>query len=415
MKFIVLALGSAGDVHPNVGLARALKQRGHRVTLVASSVFRELSERSGLDFFGLGTDEEYSAIVRNPDLWHATKAFPLIGRHLILKWMRPTFEYIAKNHEPGRTVVVAPGTAFGARIAHEKLGVPLATVHLQPSILRSSIDPACYSIPDLLAPLPVWLRRLYYRLMDKVAIDRMLAGETNAFRRELGLREVHRLFDGWLHSPQLVIGLFPEWFAPQPLDWPANFHYTGFPLWDEADVRPPSQELEGFLASGAPPWVFTAGSAMMHGHNFFRIAAEVCRTSGRRGLLLAQFREQIPSSLPDGVKYFEYIPFSQVLPRAAALVHHGGIGTTAQALAAGIPQIVMPFAHDQFDSAKRVKKLGVGDYLLPKRLELKTLRNALAHVSGSAEVLANCKRRAAALQKIGALEVTCRLLESLTN
>ncbi len=92
--------------------------------------------------------------------------------------------------------------------------------------------------------------------------------------------------------------------------------------------------------------MFTAGSAMTQGADFFRVSAEVCRRSHWSGILLTQFPEQLPATLPEGVCHFDYVPFSQVLPRAAAFVHHGGIGTVAQALAAGVRQLVVPLAHD---------------------------------------------------------------------
>ena len=187
-------------------------------------------------------------MIRNPDLWDPMKAFPLVAQRLMLRSIRPVYDFIQQHYEPGRTIVAAPGTAFGARIAHEKLGVPLATVHLQPILLRSSVDPATYMIPDMVAPMPVWLRKLCYRAIDCFLIDRLLAPETNAFRKTLGLPPVRRFFDGWLHSPQMVIGLFPEWFAGHAPDWPANFHHAGFPLWDESDVRQPMPELEARIA-----------------------------------------------------------------------------------------------------------------------------------------------------------------------
>jgi len=413
MTAIVIGLGSAGDVHPNVGLALALQRRGHRVLFVAGSVFRSLAERTGLEFIGLGTEEEYYEAVRDPDLWHPIRAFSVVARRLILPWMRPLYEIIVKHAERGRTVVAAPGTAFGARNAQEKLGVPLATVHLQPLMLRSTVEPGCFGFPDIIGSLPRPLRGLYLRAADRFLVDRLLAPETNSFRAELGLSPVSRFFDRWFHSPQLIIGFFPEWFAPPPPDWPANVRLTGFPLWDESELRQLSPELEDFLEAGDPPLVFTAGSAMAQGKDFFRVSVEVCHRSGRRGLLLTQFPEQLPPRLRDGVRHFDYLPFSVVLPRAAAFVHHGGIGTTAQALAAGVPQLVVPLAHDQPDNAVRVRRLGVGDFILPKAYQAPTVSKSLNRLLGSSAVIESCRRRAADVAASAALEQACRLIEEL--
>jgi len=413
MKAIVIALGSAGDVHPNVGLALELRRRGHRVLFLAGSVFRPMAERAGLEFIGLGTDEEYYEAVRDPDLWNPYRAFLVVARRLILRWLRPLYEIIATHAEPGRTVLVAPATAFAARIAQEKLGVPLATVHLQPAMLRSTIDPACYGFPDIIRHLPRPLRELYLRGVDRFLIDPVLAPETNAFRAELGLLPARRLWDRWFHSSQLILGFFPEWFAPPQPDWPPNVHLTGFPLWDESDHRSTPPELEEFLRAGDPPVVFTAGSAMAQGKDFFRVSAEVCRSSGRRGFFLTQFPEQLPQPLPENVRHFSYVPFSAVLPRAAAFVHHGGIGTTAQALAAGVPQLVVPLAHDQPDNAVRVRRLGVGDFLLPKAYQRATVLERLGRLLGSSEVSEACRRRAGDMASGPGLDRACSLIEEL--
>jgi UDP:flavonoid glycosyltransferase YjiC (YdhE family) len=124
-----------------------------------------------------------------------------------------------------------------------------------------------------------------------------------------------------------------------------------------------SPELERFLAAGEKPIAFTPGSAMQFGQSFFRESAKACELLNRRGILLSRHREHIPVDLPPTVRHFDYAPFSRILPRCAALVHHGGIGTTSQALAAGVPQLIMPMAHDQFDNAHRVARLGAGDVI----------------------------------------------------
>jgi UDP:flavonoid glycosyltransferase YjiC (YdhE family) len=279
-------------------------------------------------------------------------------------------------------------------------------------MLRSLVEPNCYGFPDIVGTLPRWLRDPYMRLADRQIIDRPLAPGVNAFRAELGLPPVRRLFNGWIHSPQLVIGLFPEWFAPPQPDWPPNVHLTGFPLYDESDAREMPPELADFLRAGEPPIVFTAGSAMAQGTEFFRVSAETCRTRGWRGILLTQYPDQL-SPLPNGVRHFDYVPFSGVLPRTAALVHHGGIGTTAQALAAGVPQLVVPFAHDQPDNAVRVRRLGVGDYVRPKEYRTDRVVGKLEALLASAEVRENCRRRAEVMAGSNALETACELIEGL--
>ena len=412
---LLVALGSAGDVHPNIGLALALRDRGHRVTLVASGAFQRLADRHGFEFFPVGSEEEFYTAVRNPDLWHPRRAIEVVARCLILRKMRPLYELIADNYRPGETVVAAPGTAFGARLAEEKLGVPLASVHLQPSMIRSYFDPMAVGVPDIMPHLPVRVRRWFFHLVDRAVIDRLLAAEVNQFRAELGLQPERRLFERWLHSPQLVVGLFPDWFGPPQRDWPPNVHPVGFPLFDESDTRPAPPELDAFLAAGPHPIVFTAGSAMAHARDFFYASVEVCRRLGRRGVLLTQFPEQLPARLPDTVARFDYVPFSRVLPRAAALVHHGGIGTTAQAFSASVPQLVVPLAHDQFDNAARVQRLGAGKVLAPKRYSVRSATRALDQLLASAPIRNACAEYARRLSPGAAIESACQWIETLAG
>ena len=408
---IVVALGSAGDVHPNVGLALALRRRGWDVLLIATQVFGALAERTGLNFAGVGSEQEYLAALRDPDLWHPFRSYRFVVTRLVLPAMRPVYELIEKHYRPGETIVTAPPLAFGARVAQEKLGLPLATVHLQPVLLRSAIQPGCFGFPDLLSHMPPVLRRLYFRSADQWLLDPPLLGPLNEFRAELGLPPVRRIFHDWIHSPQMVLGLFPEWFGqPQP-DWPPNTTLAGFPLWDEAELRTISPELEYFLADGQPPLVFTAGSAMLQAGKFFRMAAEVCEATGHRGILLSQFHEQLPAQLPASVRHFDYIPFSMVLPRSAALVHHGGIGTTAQAIAAGIPQLIVPHTHDQPDNAVRVQRLGIGDYLQPSQCSTRRVSEKLQFLLGPS-TRTTCERIARKIDS-GGLERASTAVEQL--
>jgi UDP:flavonoid glycosyltransferase YjiC (YdhE family) len=133
--------------------------------------------------------------------------------------------------------------------------------------------------------------------------------------------------------------MFPEWFGPRQIDWPEQTEFAGFPLWDEKGYTAVAPELEDFLRAGEPPIVFTPGTAHTHADRFWKAAIDACQQLGRRGMLLTRHAEQIPSRLPEGVRHFDFAPFSQVLPHSAAIVHHGGIGTMSQGLAAGIPQV----------------------------------------------------------------------------
>lgn len=393
MRVLLCTLGSAGDAHPLLGVGRALIARGHAATLVTNPVFEDAARRQGLDFAPLGTREDYARTMADPDLWHPTRSFGVIARTTLLPNVAPLYELIAR-HDPAETVIFAAGTCFGARIARERLGVRLVTHHLAPALLWSRHQPPALGTlsPDRL-PRP--LLAAFHRLTVAIA-DREVAPQVNAFRRGLGLPPARDLLFGWTNSPDRVVGLFPDWFAPVQPDWPPRTVLTGFPLFDPPD--PDDESLGGMSSApgaGGPPLVFTAGSANIHARRFFAAAVAASRQLGRPALLLTRHRDQVPDRLPPGVAHRPYVPLRALLPRAAALVHHGGIGTTAQGFAAGIPQLVMPMSHDQPDNALRLRRLGVGAALPPARFTGPRVAAALDRLLGSDATLARCRALAA--------------------
>jgi UDP:flavonoid glycosyltransferase YjiC (YdhE family) len=417
MDALLVPYGSAGDVYPFVALGLALRARGHRVRVLTPSAAAPPAERAGLEVVRVERERvrtRPAAVDRACGL-----ALRLVGRRwrklarasTLLPWLRPVCDAVARLYVPGRTVVAASSPALGARLAHDWLGVPLATVHLCPAMFRSA-----HRAP-LLPPLalPAWwppgARRAAYRLADALVFDRLLAGPVNAARAELGLAPVRRVLDRWRHSPQCVLGLFPDWFAPPQPDWPAHTHLTGFPLFDGAALAGTPPGLEEYLDAGPPPVVFTPGTGVKQAGRFLAESVAACRRLGCRGLLLTRLAEQVPAELPPGVCHFAYAPLSRVLPRAAALVHHGGVGTLAQALAAGTPQLVVPRAHDQHDNAARLGELGVAATLRPRDYRAAAVVDALRRLLTEPAVAARC--RDMARRPFGGVAEACRLLERL--
>ncbi|MGH7179725.1 MAG: glycosyltransferase, partial [Tepidisphaeraceae bacterium] len=310
-------------------------------------------------------------------------------------------------------VVVCSTLSLGARVAQDKLGFPMASAHLAPSAFRSVHEPP--RAPGLFMPkwLPMWVKEKIWEGGDRWFIDPLIAPALNKFRAEKGLPPVKDVLKDWWHSPDRVIGLFPEWFAQVQPDWPPQTRLTGFPQFDESDVEALPDELESFLRAGDAPIAFTPGSAMVQGREFFRAAAGACRRLNRRGLLLSRFPEQIPTELPSGVIHVHYAPFSQLLPRVAALVHHGGAGTTAQALRAGVPQVITPMAHDQLDNCLRVRRLGVGEEIHPRRLGAGILARKLSRLLDDPAVRHRCRQVASKFAGHDPLAETCDIIQAL--
>jgi UDP:flavonoid glycosyltransferase YjiC (YdhE family) len=224
------------------------------------------------------------------------------------------------------------------------------------------------------------------------------------------LRPVRRIFRWWL-SPELIIGLFPIWYAtPQP-DWPRQLQLAGFGRFDGAKEEMP-EEVRRFCEGGSPPIAITLGTGMMHSAEFFRTAVAACAKAGARGLLLSKFAETIPSALPSTVRHFPFAPFRPLLPLCGAIVHHGGVGTTAAALQAGCPQLVLPLAWDQPDNAARVKELGAGLSLGPRERSAGDLSMALAQLL-SAGFRDRCRQIANETRTEDGLEVAAGLVEGM--
>jgi UDP:flavonoid glycosyltransferase YjiC (YdhE family) len=298
--------------------------------------------------------------------------------------------FVAENGQAD-TAVVAGTLDFASRTIAEKTGLSVVTVHLQPAIPRS-----LHELPTMgtvnLSKLPRWLKRFGWWIADTVLINPAAGPLVQAMRDRAGLGRYRSIMGEHVHSPLLTIGLWPAWFAaPQP-DWPAYLKLTGFPLFDGADSQPVSAEVEQFLSAGPPPIVFTPGSANIHGRSFFDAAIAATRQLGRRAMLLTKFPEQVPPGLDGQIRHFDFVPLTKILPRCAALVHHGGIGTMSAALAAGVPQIIMPLSHDQPDNAARIKKLGVGDRLMPGKFTGPRLARRLGPLLESGEVKRACAK-----------------------
>ncbi len=411
MKCLLIAIGSAGDVHPMIGIGRAMAARGHDVVVIASGHFTPVARRAGLAAIDFGSDEDYLRLAGDPKLWHPRRGFATIARSVGVN-LRRLYDLIAAEHEPGRTIAAATTLALAARIAQDKLGFPLASVHLQPSIFRSVAEPSDYGVP---MPRSAWGRRLFFRLVDLVYFDRGYRGPVNRLRRELQLPPIAHI-EPWWHSPLLTLGLFPAWYASPAPDWPAQVRLTGFPLYDEGDLHEPDPTLDAFLARGEAPVMFTWGSAMMHADEQFATAVAACARLGRRGLLVTRFADQLPGDLPAFVHHASYVPFGAVMPRCAAVVHHGGVGTVSQALAAGVPQLITPFSHDQPDNAARVRRLGAGASIRPARLSADVLAAALDKLLGEPQIVASARRCADRLRdRDSGIRMTCDLLEAMAQ
>lgn len=412
MNVLLIPMGTPGDIQPFIELGIELRRRGHAPKVLVHANHRGWVERHGLGFVELGPVEEYDRLLADRNLWNMHKAPRVFAKRLVLPTMRRMYDAIDRERQAGPLVVVGQTLALGARLAHEKLGVPLVTIHRQPASLRSLHDTPLLPYFLMGPRVPRWLKRVQYRLLD-ASLEHRYALRVNASRAELGLPPVRRVVSEWSSSPQLSLCFWPDWFAaPQP-DWPANTLTIGFDVQTQGE-REPDERLVRFLEAGDKPILFTAGSGMRHGRAFYEASAEACARIGRRGLLVTRAPDQVPASLPDGVMHVEYAPFNWLLPRCAAAVHHAGIGTCAQALAAGVPQLCMPgIVFDTPDNAVRLRRLGVARIVPAKRYTAPRVARELATLLADPAVPQRCAELAERVRREQAVTRACEQIERL--
>ena len=374
-RIVLATFGSFGDLHPYLAVALALKARGHRATVATSALYREKVLATGLEFAALrpdlpapGTDPELIRRLMDP-----ARGTERIVREVFMPAVRPMFEDLlaACTADGGADVLVSHPLVYPAPIVVAKTpGLRWASSHLAPIGFLSVHDPPVlppFPGTERLRPLGPGFHRALFGLAKRVS--RSWARPLDELRAEHGLPPVaDPLFDD-AHSPALVLALFSAHFAAPPPDWPPQTCVTGFPFHDllAGDDVGLSTDLARFLDAGPPPVVFTLGtSAVRTAGDFFAQSLDAAEALGRRAVLLVgpdPRNRPARASRSDDVILAEYAPCSGLFPRAAAVVHQGGIGTTAQALRAGVPALVVPFAHDQPDNAARVRRLGVGRVL----------------------------------------------------
>jgi UDP:flavonoid glycosyltransferase YjiC (YdhE family) len=378
-RHIVLATwGSFGDLHPVIAVALELQRRGHRATVVTVPLYQEKVEALDLGFRPMRPDlpppaEAGETIRRVMDLKHGTA---YLFEELLMPHLRDSYDDLTAAVHDADLLVTHPAT-LAAPIVAEAQELRWVSTVLAPTSFFSVHD------TPVLAPAPGVTRLFKLGLPVRkgfVALARHMSQKWIApvyeLRQELGLpRGAHPIFEGQ-HSPYRVLAMFSRLLGePQP-DWPRSTTQTGFAFYDQrgdihvADAQSAARgdnsgqlsgELQSFLQSGPPPLVFTLGSsAVMDAGEFYCESAEAARLLGVRALLLAGSKDNLPPQLPAGVAAFDYAPYSEVFPRAAAIVHQGGVGTTGQAMRAGRPMLVMPYSHDQPDHAARMEKLGIG-------------------------------------------------------
>jgi sterol 3beta-glucosyltransferase len=380
MKITVFAAGSRGDIQPCVVLSRGLKQAGYRVCLTAPKDFASFIQKHDVGFYPLRGDvQQIMASDTGRRFMETGGANPFKSIRAIRTMIAPVVMKMVEDayaacRDADAIICLGVFSAFGQSIA-EKLSIPI--INIEPTPLLSTKD----------FPAPSWpIQRDLGGLHNYVSGMLMLQviwmwyrPFVNDFRQRLGLPASTAVsFHRALRSTPLLSAYSPS-IIPHPADWPKSVHITGYLFLEPQIDWQPSSELKAFLEAGDPPVYVGFGSmAGRKPEQLARLIMEALAKSGQRGLLLTGWGGIRTDLVPDNVFVVDSAPHSWLFPRMAAVVHHGGAGTTAEGLRAGVPTVIVPFVFDQPFWGARVKALGVGpDPILQKNLSADRLAHAI--------------------------------------
>lgn len=417
MRILLATFGSFGDLNPYLGLAKALRARGHDPAIATSEFYRRYVEREGIRFHAVRPDVDLHDRAELARIMDPKRGTEHLLRDLIAPHIRDTYADLTVAARSTDFVVSHPIT-FAAPLVAARQGLRWASSVLAPISFFSA-----YDIP--VPPPAPWLKAID-RLGPRagrafVALaKRMSAGwiePVRRFRAELGLPDTgDPLYEGQ-HAPALVLGLFPSVLGPRQPDWPASTRVTGAIFDDAVYGRALDADLDRFIESGPAPIVFALGSAAVGAAgSFFTESARAAAALGRRAVLVTGHHpENRVGGLAPGILAVDAAPYSALFPRAAAIVHQGGIGTTNEALRAGRPTVIVPFSHDQPDNAVRVERLGVSCTLPAARYRADRVAHTLESVLADPERSRRAREIATAVQRERGADAACDAIEAAAS
>jgi rhamnosyltransferase subunit B len=385
---VVLAtMGSWGDIFPVIGLAKGMRDGGLDVRVAASPTYDELVTGEGLNFSGIGPPLSFADYASDPKILSGRLGGFAGFAHLFRRFIFPALDRYVDDLAAaigGADLVLAHPALVAAPIAAESAGVPWATISVFPGLI-----PTAYAPP---APTRVELGsgsigRASHRAAWSVArfnMSRLFDGPVNRTRGRLGLGAVSDCFFAPVESGCPYLVMASPAVIERPGDWPSNVKLTGNVTWDRVSSFPDPRGLEEFVSSGDPPVLLTLGaSSSLDPQQFYRHAVEAVTGLGHRALVLTGPTPS-PVELPDDPRVFSatFAPLSSVASRSLAAIHHGGVGTTVELLGAGLPQLVVPRAFDQPQTAIRMRRLGVARTLPWSRVSAERLAGELRALLG---------------------------------
>ncbi len=411
-NIVIATIGSLGDLHPCLVLGRELLNRGSRVTIATTPYYKNKVEGCGLSFRPMRPDwnPTDARLIRSCE--DLQRGLEVLYRQMVLPELEGTYQDLLSAAE-NADVLIAGELVYAAPLVAEKRGLPWVSLILSPLSFFSCIDPSYTVNLPVLFHLRRAGRRVYKAALSlgKLA-TRHWSDPVRQLRRAEGLRRTCDPVFKDKFSPDLVLALFSQWFAPKQRDWPEQTLQPGFLYLSNTPDAEALGRLDRFLSAGSPPLVFTQGStAVYNPRDFYDISRNVAKRLRRRALLVgtsAGYEEDAGDIL-----MMPYVTYSHVFPRASVIIHQGGSGTTGEALRAGRPMLVVPYGWDQPDNAYRIERLGAGLHLPRSKYTVDGATAAIKLLLDNPAILAKSTELASRMRDEDAIGSACDAIDSL--
>lgn len=402
MQLIIVMGCSLGDHLPVLQIAREAARRGHQVVALGCEKFLSSLDGTNIDVRPTSSAAEYEEMCRQVAS-SPPRALLKVFRDIAAAELPRLYDAIRSIDSFEETGILVPKfpVGIGARLIAETYALPLMEYQLEPSPIYSG--------------WLGWEKRLITPAYN-FAINRILGlgPVVNAFRRKLGTPPLRNLSRWAYEQPQAICGMYPEWIgrARRFDNSDRRFLFAGFPTSDSPEDEKLPSVAEEFLSAGSPPILVSQTSWSHQDVRFERETQAALESLGARAIFAGMSDETVVT--PSLLK-IPFLPYRLVLPRTAAFIHHGGAGTIAMSLAAGIPQLIVPRLQGQSDLGVRLRNLGVGRIVRPWMYRAPRVAKTLLELIHSQEVTDRCREFAERMRQGGAdgANVACDVMERL--
>ena len=420
MKITVNTFGTRGDVQPYIALSKELQEVGHTVRIVTHQIFESFVKEHGLAFFPLQLDPRQVLI---------SQALSELGNNTIRinRWMEENFKpalqdifRVTLQANQDAELILNSGLSFAGWHVAEKLGTPAIATYLWPVTPSRYLPATSGKIPPDWLPFRGIINYLSAKLSNQLFFNLLLSSVNQCRKDILGLRPMKRReywrLDSARSSTALIYGYSPV-VIPKPPDWSNNQQISGYWFLDTEEGYRPDKILMDFLAEGSSPVYIGFGSMVDHEkEEISQIVIDALRETNQRGILLGGWSALGSDNLPDSILNIDTIPHDWLFPQMAAVVHHGGAGTTAAGMRAGVPSVVVPSFGDQFFWGWRVQKLGVGPKPIPRnKLTVTKLVQAIQQAVNDDAIKSKATQVGQQIRAENGVESAVRMIESFAR